>query len=115
MARQRTHTTLTKVAVEKAFRLGDGATDFVRMVKYVANLNPASVAAGTTAEQTFTVNGLATNDVILAVEKPTVTAGLGIVGARVSAANTLAITFANVTAGAIDPGAENYTIIALRS
>lgn len=75
-----------------------------------ATLSPAVVGAGTTAEQTFTVTGLAVGDVVF-VNKPSAQAGLGIVGARVSAANTLAITFANVTVASITPTAsEVYRI-----
>lgn len=94
-----------------------------RIVALSATLSPAAVAANTTAEQTFTVNGLATsatngsviNDVILAINKPTAQAGLGIVGFRVSAANTLAVTFSNNTAGSITPTAsEVYSIVAFR-
>lgn len=77
-------------------------------------LSPAQVAINTTAEQTFTVNGLLTSDVVL-VQKPTSQAGLGIVGARVSAANTLAITWANVTGGALTPTAsETYVLVVIR-
>lgn len=79
------------------------------MSNIVSALNPASVAANTTAEQTFTVPGLAAGTVV-AVDKPSLTPGLGIVGARVSAANTLAINFMNDTAVAIDPPLENYSI-----
>jgi hypothetical protein len=70
-----------------------------------ASLNVASVAANTTAEQTFTVAGLETTDVVF-VNKPSVSAGLGVVNARVSAADTLALTFVNATAAPIDPAAE---------
>lgn len=70
-----------------------------------ATLSPAAVAANTTAEQTFTVTGLVVGDVIGAMNKPTAQAGLGIVGVRVSAANTLAITFSNNTAVSITPTA----------
>lgn len=65
-------------------------------------LSPISVAPNTTAEQTFTVNGLQLGDFIDA-GKPTAQAGLGLVNARVSAANTLAITFSNNTAATITP------------
>lgn len=78
------------------------------------SLTPASVAANTTAEQTFTVTGLAVNDVVW-VNKPTAQAGLGIVGWRVSAASTLAITFSNNTASPIVPtAAQTYLIGVLR-
>lgn len=82
--------------------------------KLSATLSPAIVAANTTAEQTFTVTGLAVGDVVM-VNKPTTQAGLGIVGARVSAANTLAITFSNNTAAGITPTAsEVYAIGGIR-
>ena len=72
-------------------------------------IDPASVATITTAEQTFTVPGLEVTDVVF-VNKPTLTAGLGIAGARVSAADTLAITFVNPTAGAIDAASQTYLV-----
>lgn len=80
---------------------------------YSQSLDVASVAAITSAEQTFTVTGLTTDDRVF-VNKPTLTAGLGVVNARVSAADTLALTFMNATAAAIDPAAEIYEIVAIR-
>ena len=44
------------------------------------------------------------------VNKPTFTTGLGIGGYRVSAANTVAITYVNNTSAAIVPPSESYTI-----
>jgi hypothetical protein len=76
-------------------------------------LDVASVAANTSAEQTFTVAGLLT-DMQISVSKPSANAGLGVVNARVSAANTLALTFMNATGGAINPGAETYKIVGTR-
>jgi hypothetical protein len=77
-------------------------------------LSPAIVAANTTAEQTFTVPGLKLGDFV-SVIKPTLQAGLGIVNARVSAANTLAITFGNWSAGGLTPtAAESYLISYMR-
>lgn len=91
----------------------NGSTALLSDLKYFAQaLSPAQVAINTTAEQTFTVTGLEVGDVILSVNKPTAQAGLGIVGYRVSAANTLAITFANVTGAAITPTAsEVYKVV----
>lgn len=76
------------------------------------SLSPAAVGANTTAEQTFTVNGLLPGDVV-SVTKPTTQAGLGIVNSRVSAINTLAITFSNNTGGGITPTAGEAYIIEL--
>jgi len=102
------------VNVAESLAIG-GGTAFTKLVKYTPTIDPASVAANTTAEQTFTVTGLTTVDIVLCVIKPTATAGLGIVGFRVSAANTLAITYVNATAAGIDAASEVYTVIALRS
>jgi len=73
-------------------------------------LSPAAVGANTTAEQTLTVNGLLVGDMVY-VSKPTAQAGLGIVGSRVSAANTLAITFVNATVSSITPTAGQVYLI----
>lgn len=73
-------------------------------------LSPAQVAANTTAEQTFTVPGLLVGDYV-GVNKPSAQAGLGVAAVRVSAANTLAITFSNNTASPITPTAsETYLV-----
>ena len=78
-------------------------------------LSPAAVAANTTAEQTFTVPGVLASDVVLSVVKPTAQAGLGIVGWRVSALNTVGITFSNVTAASITPTAsQSYQLLLAR-
>lgn len=88
-----------------------GNTASVNIV--TVTFNPASVATITTAEQTVTVPGVLLGDIVF-VSKPTLTAGLGIAGARVSANNTVAITFVNPTAGAIDAASEVYTILVVR-
>lgn len=73
-------------------------------------LTPVAVAPNTSAEQTFTVAGLPSGVPVI-VNKPTAQNGLSIGGARVSAANTLAITFVNNTAATITPtAAETYTV-----
>lgn len=76
-------------------------------------IDPASVATITTAQQTFTLAGLKVTDFVVAT-KPTLTAGLGVAGARVSAVDTLAITFVNPTAAAIDAPSETWRILILR-
>lgn len=78
-------------------------------VVYSQTLTPTSVAANTTAEQTFVVTGVVAGSVVT-VNKPTTQAGLGIVGARVSSANNIAITFCNATATTITPAVETYLV-----
>lgn len=79
------------------------------MEQITATLSPASVASETTAEQTFTVAGLASGQPVV-VAKASATPGLSIAGARVSALNTLAINFANASAAAITPPSEAYVV-----
>lgn len=69
-----------------------------------------SVSANSTAEKTVTVPGLKTGDFV-AVNKPSHESGLGIVNARVSANNTLAIQAMNTTGSAIDEASETYTVM----
>jgi hypothetical protein len=79
----------------------------------MAQLSPVSVAAGTTAEQTFTVPGVTFINSVpgsVLLNKPSQQAGLSIVGCRVNAANTIGITFQNNTAAAILPTANEIYI-----
>ncbi|MCK5600859.1 hypothetical protein KAR91_03260 [Candidatus Pacearchaeota archaeon] len=68
-----------------------------------------SVAANTSEEETTTVPGL-TTDMMVFVNKPSLDAGIGVVGARVSAADTLILTIMNSTAGAVDASSETYKL-----
>lgn len=77
-------------------------------------LSPAIVAANTVAAQAVTVNGVAVGDIILNVTKPTEQAGLGLLGGRVSAANTVQLSFVNATGAGITPTASEvykFTVI----
>ena len=79
---------------------------------FSVTLSPVSVAPNTSAEQTFAATGigLLTTDLVV-VQKPTSQAGLVMGGTRVSAADTLAINFGNLTAATITPTAsEVYTV-----
>jgi hypothetical protein len=79
-------------------------------------LSPVGVAVTTATEQTFAATGigLLTTDFVY-VNKPAAQASLGIVGARVSAADTLALTFSNQSAATITPtAAEVYKVMVLR-
>lgn len=91
-----------------------GGTALTKAAVYAPSLTPASVAAATVAEQTFTVSGLTTADKVV-VNPPSIGNATGIAGARVSAADTLAIRFVNPTAGALTPTSGTYTVIAFRS
>jgi hypothetical protein len=76
---------------------------------------PTSVGANTTVEQTVTVNGVEIGDFVY----PCATGGTGnataVIGARVTASNTLAIKYLNPTAGALTPGADILQVLVVRS
>lgn len=80
---------------------------------YSAVITPVAVLANTTAEQTFTVKGLKSTDLVI-VNKPTTTAGIIIGNCRVTADDTLGIEFGNLTGGALTPASETYLIVAIR-
>jgi len=92
----------------------DLAEFFPRIRTYTQSLDVASVAADSTAEQTFTVTGVSSDDMVLSINKPSHSSGLIIGGYRVSAKNTIAITFENSTGLPINPAAEDYVIATLR-
>ena len=103
----------SKYGIEVGDKYAKTGIAYIQAIKnYNATLSPALVAINTTAEQTFTVTGLEVGDTVLSINKPTAQAGLGIVGFRVSAVNTLAITFINATGVSITPTAsEIYKIV----
>lgn len=105
-----TGATITPTASETyVFASASGFQPAPIMDVFTQTLTPVSVAANTSAEQTFTVAGLISGGKVI-VTKPTVTTGLSIAGARISAANTLAINFANNTGAAITPIPEAYQV-----
>lgn len=96
--------------LDGTFQLGSSGTALSQMRVYTPTLTPAAVGTGAPTEQTFTVTGLATSDTIT-VNAP----GAAVFSARVSAANTLALTFMPAGTGTYTPPAGTYRIVAVRS
>jgi hypothetical protein len=88
-----------------------GETALLSLFKVDATFDPGSVAAQTAEEETATVTGVAVGDIVLSVTKPTVTAGVSIGSARVSATNTVLVTFINASTAAVDPASETYNFV----
>lgn len=86
---------------------------FPKITTFSESLNPASINAASYSTQTFAVTGLDTNDIIT-VNPPTLTSGLYLISYRVSAADTLSLTYYNSTGAPIDEGAGTYKIMACR-
>lgn len=97
-------------AVTQAASLGSLSGAVGKVTIYATTQSPTSVAPNTSAEQAITVTGVATGDLVL-VTKPTAQAGLILGTARVSATNTVQVTFGNDTAATITPTAsETYLV-----
>ena len=77
-------------------------------VGYVTSANPASIAAGAKGTVALTVAGLATTDQILSVNARGLATGLVVMGATITAANTITVQLHNTTEAAIDDDASIY-------
>jgi hypothetical protein len=97
----------TTNAVYPVTILRQNAANPVQM--YYPTLTGTTAAASTTVEVTTTVTGLLVSSSVI-VNKPTYTPGIAVVNARVSAANVLAVTYANFTTSSITVPAEVYTV-----
>lgn len=88
--------------------------NIVKSAVMTSSLTPSAVASATTASQSFTLNpglGLLVGDQVSTVNPPSYTpAGVYPVGAIVTGADTISITWANVTAGSLTPPAGTYTL-----
>lgn len=101
----------TPITQPKGSGLLSGAIGTVTI--YGTNQSPSAVAANTAAEQALTVTGVATGQLV-ALTKPTSQAGLLVGTARVSATNTVQLTFGNDTGSSITPTAtELYETVAI--
>ena len=111
-----TATTITPTAGEVYNIISTQGIDAIDNDLLVQSLqSPASVAANTSAEQSLTITGLLATDAVVGVSKPTAQAGLVVAGQRVASANTLGLTFGNLTAVAITPTAsQTYDVTIVR-
>lgn len=86
---------------------GNVSSTFILQV----SLTPVAVAATTSAEQTFTVPGLLAGDQVSALNfQGAWTILVDAVNLRVSANNTLAVSFQNNTAGSLTPPSGTYLL-----
>jgi hypothetical protein len=89
----------------------------LQMLKVTASISPANVSSQACAEQSFTVSGISTGDVLLSVLQPSTSspgANIAIGGFRVSSANTVAVQFCNVSRNNSTPTAGVYTFAFMR-
>ena len=86
-----------------------------QVIAFNLTLSPTAVANAVAPEYTCTVTGLLSTDIILAVQKPTHQAGIGLVGARCTASGVLSVGWVNPTAATVTPTAsEVYKVVVYR-
>ncbi len=76
-------------------------------------LDPASIASAGQAVQTVTIAGLTTSDFVI-LNPPAALEALIVGQARVSAANTLVFTLANLSGAAVDAASGVWQYVAIR-
>lgn len=89
-----------------ALRVGASIPQFVQQV----TLDPSSIGANTISTETFTITGI-NLDTAYNVTALSLEAGLFILEAHPTAANTLAISIWNTTTGSINPASQTFRII----
>jgi len=78
------------------------------------SITPGAIALSSTVDVSVTLPGALSTDFIMNVTKPTLTSGVDIGNARMTANNTMKITFQNSTSAQITPATETYTICLAR-
>jgi hypothetical protein len=90
----------------------NGGSALTKVLATTVTLNFGSIAAGTTADLTATVSGVAVGDqavVMVTSRNSSMEAGLVVTG-FISGANTVTVRMANISAGAVDPANSDYMI-----
>lgn len=80
------------------------------LIVTAVTLTPAAITGNTTAEQVFSVPGVAASSVALVNKASSFTSGIGIVGYRVTGSSSVAITFINMSTATVTPPSESYTV-----
>lgn len=89
------------------------AGNSVKLQLFEETLDPDPVSANSTDEQEFTVSGIETTDVIVSINKPSLTNDLSIGGWRAGDGSVF-ITFVNGSGGSVNPASEEYLILVLK-
>lgn len=91
--------------------LRDGNVDRMGIIQ--VDIDLPNVAANTTVAYSTTVVGVKVGDIVFPV-KPSVSAGIAIGGARVSATDTVQLTVINASGGAVNVGSQTYDLLWFR-
>lgn len=82
---------------------------------YSATVDPASLNAGTTANTSVAVAGVAAGDFIFAVPPATLNHGIVVQGCSCAVAGTILLRLSNLTAGAIDVASGTWGFLVVQN
>lgn len=92
-----------------------GGTTINTIVRGTVAIDPASIASAAVGETSVTITGATVGDtVVLSPPTAGLTAGLGLLDARVSAANTVKVRIANLSGGSVDEPSGTWTYMLIR-
>ena len=101
------------LAVNGAIRLGTHGTPISKLARYEASATPPAIGPRSCASHTISVPGLEAEDVVLAVNPASPSAGVTL-GGFSAAAGKLTVSFCNFGAEPVTPPAGKYRIAVLR-
>lgn len=101
------------VATINQIRVGGSGTLLTQITIYTQVFTPANVAASTVSEQSFTVNGVATSDV-LQFNPPTNNTAATPVAIRPNGSDHVTVVYVNASGSIATPNSGTYTIMASR-
>lgn len=91
---------------------GSGSGTWKNLItSFTATLTPTSVTANDSSEQVYTVTGVATSQLLLNVIPPSNTGDTVIGSARITGADQVTVTWANVHNSSITPPAGVYRFV----
>ena len=104
---------LQTIGAVAGLKLGSTGSTVFKIVYYTPSLSMSAVSANKCEEQTNTVTGLAVTDTIFVNATAAPTGNVGFVSARVTAPNTIGLTFCNPTGTPQSPNG-TFQIVAFK-
>jgi hypothetical protein len=95
-------------------RLGTNGTALSEIIKVTVSKNVAAISANSSGTESFSVANAQTTSTVYISPASSLTDGLTIAYARVSAAGNVEVKFTNTTGAVIDPPAMNFYITVIR-
>jgi hypothetical protein len=102
-------------AAIEALTIGKFGTKLTQVAVGSVDVNPASLAAQTSAETDVTITGVVVGDIVLMNPPESLEAGLCFSGARVSDDDTVSVRLSNVTGGAVDGASRTWGYLVVRT